>query len=192
MRSRVLVVAVAALLSVAGLAGCRTNVGTAAVIDGHRVTESDVSDYITPNAQPVTLSNSDGSTIQEAPRAFVMRELIGDAFLLKLLGSLPKAPSRTKIDAELDRERGGKTYTQEAEKLGLKGYTENFYKIVLRVQLVQSGLSQVQSTVLNNAAAKLHFPVKVSPRYGTWNGKNFSFDGAPALPSYLKVQSSGR
>jgi hypothetical protein len=189
---RILTVAIASVLAVAGLAGCRTNVGTAAVIDGHRVTESDVNDYVTPNAKPVTLTNSDQSTSQVSPKSFVVQELVGDKLLLKLLGSLPKAPSRAAIDAELQTERKGKTYTQEAEALGLKGYTEGFYKIVLRVQLLQTGLQQVeQSGVdLNSAIAKLHFPVKVSARYGTWDAKTLGFSGNPVVPSYLKVQST--
>ena len=43
---KLIVVTAAALVSI-GLAGCRTNVGTAASVDGKRISDSDVTSYVT-------------------------------------------------------------------------------------------------------------------------------------------------
>jgi hypothetical protein len=189
-RLRILTVALASTLAVAGLAGCRTNVGTAATVDGHRISETSVNNYVTVRAQPVTLQNADQSTSQVSPKSFVVQELIGNQLLLKILAHLKGAPTPAKIDAELDSERKGKTYTQEGESLGLKGFTDDFYKIVLRVQLLQQGLQSLEQsgTDLDSVVKKLHFPVSVSPRYGTWSAKTLGFTGTMPVPSYLKVQ----
>ena len=44
-------VAVAAV-AVLGLTGCDSKIGTAAVVGGHRVSDSDVSQYLTVKAKP--------------------------------------------------------------------------------------------------------------------------------------------
>ena len=46
-RARKLTALAAAVLAVAGLSACRSNVGAAAVVDGHRISESDVHTYLT-------------------------------------------------------------------------------------------------------------------------------------------------
>jgi hypothetical protein len=192
-RLRTLAAVAAAALALTGLAGCRTNVGTAATVDGHRITETDVNRYITPNARPVTERKADQTTTQVSPKTFVVQEVIYDRLFLKILAKIPGAPTPARIDAQLDSARKGKTYTQQAESLGLKGYTEAFYKIVLRVELIKQGLSSEQQAGVdvNSIVTKLHFGVTVSPRYGTWDRKTFSLIAGAAVPGYLTVQPGG-
>jgi hypothetical protein len=187
---RTLGAVLAAVLAVAGLAGCQTNVGTAAVVDGHRITDSDVSQYLTPKAQPV--SGQSGSI---SPRTFVLSELINERLGFKLLQAIPSVSSVTseQLDAKLQQDLAGKSVKSAAESLGLHGYTNDFYQIVLRVRELASVVSsqQQKGVDLQKVFNELHFPVTVSPRYGTWNSKNFTLDGTIPKPPYLSVQPGG-
>lgn len=185
MRLRILAAALATILAAVGLTACQTAAGAAVTIDGQRYTENDVQGYLTPAAQPVPLSQT-----QLSPKAFVVDQLIVDRLLVKVVGLVPNGPSPSAIDAELTKEGRGQSNTSRAEALGLKGYTDSFYKIVLRVQLLQNALQQMQQAGVNLSALVkgLSFPVALSARYGTWDPKSFAFDGTPAVPSYLKLQ----
>ena len=191
MRVRTLGAAVAAVIALAGLAGCRTNVGTAATVDGHRITESDVNDYITPDAS-VSLQTSSGN-FSEAPRSFVIRELIDDRLFRKLLSKTPGGePTNAQLDASLGHDLAGKTPKQFAESIGLRGFTADFDQLFFRVEELNKALSNAQQSGANvNALVKaLRFPVSISARYGHWDRKKFSLVGTPAAPSYLSVQPS--
>ena len=195
MKLRALGAVAAAVLLMTVLAGCRTNVGTAAVIDGHRVTESDVSSYITPAAQPVTVqTSSSGATIKESPRSFVVRELIYDRLFRALLAHTGSGvPTDGQLSAQLRRDLNGQSEDQAARRLGVKGYAAKFDALLLRVQVLQQLLGAQIQHGLDIAALvkKVHLPVTVKPRYGKWNPQKLSFDGSTAIPPYLTVQSGG-
>jgi hypothetical protein len=184
--------AAAAVLAVTGLAGCKNNVGTAAVIDGHRITESDVSHYLTVKAQPVIERNANGQTITVSPRSFVVSELINQKLYFKVIGAIPSVSklTETQLDSQLQSDLQGKSVTQVAESLGLHGFTEDFYRIVLRAQEEVLVLRSAQSNGVDVSAAihKVHFPVTVSPRYGTWDPKTLAFTAGGRLPGYLDLQ----
>lgn len=192
MRVRYVGAVAAAVLAVTGLAGCKNNVGTAAVIDGHRVTESDVSGYLTQKAQPVIERDANGSTVSISPRSFVVSELINQKLYFKVIGAIPSVSklTETQLDSQLQSDLQGKSVTQVAESLGLHGYTEDFYKIVLRAQEEVLVLRSAQSNGVDVSAAihKVDFPVTVSPRYGTWDQKRLEFSAGGRVPSYLDVQ----
>lgn len=185
---RAAAVGVAAVLATAGLTACRTNVGTAATVNGHRITETQVNDYITPNAQPV---QQQGGTM--SPRSFVLYLLIDERLGFAILQGIPSLRHLTsaQLDARLDSDLGGKTPTQVAESEGLKGYQESFYRVALRVQelssIVQSARQQLGSDAVDKIIRTVHFTVSVNPRYGTWDAAKLSFNGTPAVPSYLSV-----
>lgn len=190
---RLSLVAVAAL-ALSALAGCRTNIGTAAVVDGHRISESDVSHYITPGAQPVTENTGTGVTREVAPRSFVVAQLINERLGFAILAKIPSVSSLTsaQLDAKLKQDIAGRSVQSVAEGLGLHGYTTAFYRIVLRVQELSSVIgSAAQNGVdLQQLFRSLDFPVSVSPRYGAWDQAKLSFDGTTALPRYLDVQQA--
>ena len=192
MRVRYVGAVAAAVLAVTGLAGCKNNIGTAAVIDGHRVTESDVSRYLTANAQPVAEPNSTGGSVTVSPRSFVVAELINQKFYFKVIGAIPSVSklTETQLDAQLHSDLQGKSVTQVAEGLGLHGFTEDFYRVVLRAQEEVLVLRSAQSNGVDVSSAirKVDFPVTVSPRYGRWDAKNLQFDAGSRLPSYLELQ----
>jgi hypothetical protein len=178
----------AAVLATAGLTACRTNVGTAATVNGHRITETQVNDYITPNAQPVRQQTGTMS-----PRSFVLYLLINERLGFAIAQRIPgfRGFSSARLDARLDADLAGKTPKQVAEGEGLKGYQESFYRVALRVQelsnIIQTARQQLGSGAVDKAIRTVHFRVSVNPRYGTWNPKSLSFNGSPAVPSYLSV-----
>lgn len=180
------------MLALGGLTACRTNVGTAAVIDGHRVTESDVNQYLTPVAQPVTEQNQTGGSVQVSPRSFVVAQLINERLGFKILGAIPSVSHLTsaQLDAQLQSQLAGKSVDQAAQTLGLHGYTTDFYKIVLRVQEIGSVLrnAQANGVDIGKAISSVTFPVSVSPRYGRWDSRQLQFDSGATVPGYLDVQ----
>jgi hypothetical protein len=190
-RVRTLGAAAAAVLALAGLAGCRTNIGTAAVIDGHKVTESDVSHYLTPNAQPVSEQDQTGTSQQISPRSFVVSQLINERLGFAILQAVPAVSNVTpaQIDSQLQSDLAGKTPREVAESLGLHGYTDDFYQIVLRVQEISGVLRQQDSTAVQKAISTIHFPVTVAPRFGRWDGKQLRFSSGATVPGYLDLKS---
>lgn len=186
-------VLIGAALAVTGLGGCKTNVGTAAVIDGHRITESDVNRYLTADARPVSQQDpASGATVQVSPRSFVVSELINEQLGVKILQAIPSSRDITaaQLEAKLHDDLAGKSETQVAEQLGLHGYTTAFYHVILRVQEISGVLRNAQANGVDVSAAfaKISFPVSVSPRYGRWNAKELRFSSGATTPGYLDVQ----
>jgi hypothetical protein len=192
-RLRTLSAAIAATLVVAGLAGCRTNVGNAATVDGHPISESQVNAYLTPQAQPVALQTSAGSTVQVAPRSYVLENLIDDRLLVALLrltpGGIPSASNIAKITSQ---GLNGKSPAQVARTAKIIGFTPSFYQLWVHNRVLGLVLNDYANRGVNVSALakKLRFPVSVSPRYGAWDAKNLSLSsGASAgLPSFLELQ----
>jgi len=179
------------VLALAGLAGCKTNVGNAAVIDGHRVSESDVNEYLTANAQPVTERDSNNQTVQISARSFVLSQLINERLGFAILREVPSVSDVTpeQIDAQLQDDLAGKSPRQVAESLGLHGFTDAFYEVVLRVQEISGVLRQQNPADVQKAISSVDFPVSVSPRYGKWDSKQLQFTSGAAVPGYLDVKS---
>ncbi|MDT4902219.1 MAG: hypothetical protein QOH52_235 [Pseudonocardiales bacterium] len=193
MRVRALSAVAAVVLAAAGLSGCRTNVGVAATVDGQRITESDINQFITVNAKPVVEQNSSGGSVTISPRPFVLETLIDVQLLAKLLAATPGgAPSESTIATATAKGLNGSTLTKVAEGAGLHGYTAAFDQQWVR--------SRVLGTILNNEAqqgldvraivAKVPFPVSVNPRYGTWDKANLHLasDGNAGLPTFIQLQ----
>jgi hypothetical protein len=187
--------AAAAVLAAASLSGCRTNVGMAATVDGHRISETDVNQFITAKAKPVQEQDSGGASITIAPRPFVLETLIDVRLLAKLLAGTPNGkPTESQIATATAKGLNGSTPRKVAEGAGLHGYTAAFYEQWVR--------SRVLGTVLNNEVqqgldvrkviAKVPFPVSVNPRYGTWDKTNLHLasDATAGLPGFVKLQPS--
>jgi hypothetical protein len=188
------VVAVAALAA-AGLSACRSNVGVAAVIDGHRVTESDVADYLTADAKPVQLNAQQGAPQSVAPRVYVLNTLIDDQLFAKLLAATPSGmPGAADIAQVTQQSLQGHGVAEVATQNGLGGFTSEFQQRWVRVQVLGQIInSEVQQGLdVRAIVAKLHFPVRVNPRYGEWSAANFQLSTAPdaGLPDFLAPRSS--
>lgn len=197
MRLRMLGAAFAAVLAAGSLTACRSNVGLAASVDGHRFSESDVSSYLTPQAQSVRESGANASsTVQVPARSFVVETLIVDRLLKQVTDALPHPPTAGDLASIRDRGLAGSSPTTFAERAGLHGFTASFDSLWIDTKVLQSALSDAQqadsSIDVAAIAGKLHFPVQVNPRYGSWDAKTFSFsaDSNATRPAFLKIKST--
>lgn len=188
MRFRALAVAVAAVLAVGTLSGCRTNIGLAAVANGHRITESELSSYVTPNAQ--SINGQRGST---PPKPFALDILIGIQLYRALLAKTPAGePSPGMVSSMVTQYLNGRSALSVAESLGVHGYSASFAQQVVIYSRLGALLERdLQSGVdVNRIARNLTFPVSVNPRYGVWDARHFSLKATPAAgrPAYLRLQ----
>lgn len=205
-KSRVLIAAVAATLAAGALAGCRTNLGTAASISGHRISDSAVGTWLRPegpSSAAVAAAKAQGQTLG-SPRSQVLQYLIMQQVLQQTLdkeaGGVPsdgvlasyhdQATSlllQTNLaGSELDRRLGA--------GLQSSGISPGFSKVFLRVEemeyLLIARKKLTQLPQLTALIRKAGVSVQVSPRYGKWNASQLVLDGKVATPSYLTVQPS--
>lgn len=189
MRLRLLGAAGAAVVATSLLAGCQSNVGVAARIDGTTVSETQLSNYVTPNAQSV--QGSSGQTT--APKPFVLTILIDNQLLRAVLAqskSGPVTPGRlTTLEHQF---LNGKTPEAEAAALKVKGYSSSFDEQIVEYVVLTNQLNSAFSSSAEFSAAlqKVDFPVSVNPRYGVWNAKQHNLESGPSQgrPSYLRLQ----
>jgi hypothetical protein len=201
-RLRTLSAVLAAVLATVGLTGCRTNIGTAATVDGVRITDSDVTRYVTPRGPDASIAaNASKSNQVVSPRSQVLQFLIQQQVFTRTLKYLGKVPSNAQLAASHDEAASVLLQTQltggaldRAIRKGLpsSGIDPDFAKVYLRVQELEFAIIQSkQLTQLPELIAiikKAHVPVSVSPRYGKWNSAGLGLDGKAAVPSYLTVQ----
>lgn len=188
--------AAVAVLAAATLSACRTNVGNAATIDGHRVSESDVGSYLTPKAQAVAEQDSSGGSLNVPARSFVLETIIVDRLLARIVDALPGDPPTKGALAKI-RQQGlaGSSESAVAKKSGVIGFTAAFNTVWVHSKILNTvlGNAQQQGGIdVRTLAAKTRFPVSVNPRYGTWDRATFSLlSGSDAgLPDFLKLQPS--
>lgn len=202
MRFRTLTAVLAAVVATAGLAGCRTNVGTAATIDGFRITDSDVNHYLTPAGPDSSVAANAGKTGQVvSPRSQVLQFLIQQQVFTQTLKSFGQVPTDAKLAALHDEAAGVLMQTElkgaaldQAIRTGLpkSGITPDFVNAYLRTQELEFAIIKsrqlTQLPELLTLIKKAHVQVSVSPRYGKWSPSTLGLDGKAAVPSYLTVQ----
>jgi hypothetical protein len=197
-RLRTLSAVLAAVLATAGLTACRTNVGTAASINGSRITDSDVNDYVTPTGADAAVA-ANSQTV--SPRSQVLQFLIQQQVFIRTLKSFGKVPSDAQLAASHDEAASVLLQTQltgaaldHAIRQGLpkSGIKPGFVKVYLRTQELEFAiiksrqLTQLPELLALIKKAGVH--VSVSPRYGKWSPSTLGLDGKAAVPSYLTVQ----
>jgi hypothetical protein len=192
-RVRSLTAAVAATLAVAGLAGCRSNIGTAATVNGQRITDSTVSQYITPSAKGVTLQSSSGASVHVAPKAFVLQTLVYTRLLQRLTKVGPGGgPTKGQLAQVQTQTLAGKSAKTFAISQGITGYTTAFDRQLVTRQTYSAVLQAYQQNNVDLQAllTKAKIKVTVSPRYGKWDSKALSLDGTTTagVPSFVRLQ----
>jgi SurA-like protein len=200
-RRRFLITALAASLAVAGLAGCRTNVGVAARVDGHRITESDVNAYLAPGGvdkQVVADATAQGSQVP-APRSQVLQVLIQEQLfrkVLKLRGIRPSAADLAKVHDEsaaavLRTELRGAALDAALDKrLPAFGIKKSFRPLLLRTQALEYLFVKAAGDKAQAELTKADVSVSVSPRYGAWDPKTLQLGNDPVLPSFVTAQTA--
>jgi len=86
----------------------------------------------------------------------------------------------------------GATPAQVTEQSGVHGYTAEFDRLWVRVQILAQTLQNAaqKGVDLKTLIDKLRFPVSVNPRYGTWDKKilDLSTDAGAGIPDFLKIE----
>jgi hypothetical protein len=183
-------VAASTVLACAGLTACQTNVGTAATVEGHRITESDVNDYLTSKARPVTNNN-----VATSPRSFVLEILVDNEVLPRVVA---KADGHEITAAELAAAKaaalqGTSEAVIEKQAAGL-GFRAKLADQVVEQAAYGTLLSAAQGRgVKVDAIIKaLKLKVSVNPRYGAWNAAGLSIDSGTTdgVPSVVRFPAS--
>jgi len=200
-RRRLPVAAASAALAATLLTACHSNVGAAATVDGHRITESDVSKYVGPNAQAIPESDANGQTANVPPKSFVLRTLIDVELFEKVLRELRTESGRAYptpaefAAAETAALQGG-TLDQLKQAVTRSGFKVGFAPVFLRERALQTILSDDASAdngaKIDQVIAKLHPKVSVNPRFGSWDEKTLAFTATQkdGVPSFLRADAT--
>jgi hypothetical protein len=191
------------------LSACQTKVGLAASVGGNRLTDSALTTYVRPGAQPVNVSNSDGSSQTIVPKQAVVETWMQRA----LFDAATSAHGGARTDAETRAARsavlGSHSIKETENAVGARGFTAKFgdllvdreVAVVVLIQRLQKGidagqdLNVLNTTDANNAiiaAVKgAHPDIVVSPRYGTWDETHLALSADPnaGLPSFIVAPS---
>jgi hypothetical protein len=185
-RARKLTALAAAVLAVAGLSACRSNVGAAAVVDGHRISESDVHTYLT--AQGPTGAGLANAGPGLVPQSLALNYIVQErVFTLTLTRTAGGVPSDAALRAQHDQAAttligqgvtGAQYDSGVAAALSGYGLTQKLLPFVLRdLDLEYALVTRTKATAaadLARAIAAQHIGVSVNPAYGTWSASAFS------------------
>ncbi len=171
------------------LTGCDSKVGTAAVVDGNKISESNVASYLTPNATP--LQGADGSST--APRTFVLQYLIQIKVFEQMLKNAGKPASDDELDAAKATVLQGTTEDALVAQVAKVGLDASFEKVFLRSQELKAVIqTKLGADAANAAVLPAEKSIKVNPRYGAWDAKTISLTdlSRSQLPSFLTIDAS--
>jgi hypothetical protein len=188
-----------AALAVAGLSGCQTKVGQAAVVDGVRLSDSDLSRYVTDKAVPFS---SSGGVI--TPKVFALETWIDVQLFERAIRDNGGAITQAERNANESFALNGSDPADVSKAYTDKGFTKALSDLRIQEQAdflllaerlhpdlsstevlqgVQGSLGQqVVSTVI-----KYGKKVSVSGRYGSWDATQLalSTDSQSGLPSFV-------
>jgi len=199
-RRRIVPVLVAAALAATLLAGCKSNVGVAARVNGASISESDVNKYVSPKGvASAVAAQAAGQTV--SPRAEILHFLIQEQVFERTLQHLNIRPSAGELAAQHDQAASTLLQTQLTgadldrtldRQLPRSGVRASFRNTFLRVQeleyLLITKRKLTQFSQLVAIVRRAGIKVSVSPRYGTWDAANLQLNGKSPLPSFVSAQ----
>jgi hypothetical protein len=196
-------VAVAAL----GLSACSSNAGQAAVVGGHRISETTVANYLDPkgpNASALANIASSGGTFQ--PRSEALTDLIrAEIFAVALARTPGGEPSATQLAAVHDavatsqfqsQVTGTKFDKALSAQVTALGFRSSFTKVLVRggelEYLFIQRTKPKKNADLIVELKKLGVTVTTSPRYGKWNAAQLTLGETPeaGLPGFVTFATS--
>jgi hypothetical protein len=201
--------AVAALaglaLAAGGLTACDSKVGQAAIVDGHRISESDLGVYVTPaGPSPSVLAAASAASQHVYPKTEVVQLLVQQQIFERALAKHGGVPSEGELAKLHDQAASTFLGTQLtgaqldrylAKQQGSYGYSSKYAQLLLRTVELEGALAvKVRARSLADltaAVAKLHLTVQVNPRYGKWTPSTLSL-GSPDsnVPDFLKLKGA--
>lgn len=182
-----LVVVPLALTAALSLSGCDTKVGTAAVVNGHKISESTLNSYLTDSTQLIG-----DPTSGTPPRNFVLNLLVFNELAPEILSHTTGGPVKDKDmqEATLPALQGGTEddLRQLIAQVGLKQSFEPVYLDYLRYRTVlRTRISTAEE--LDAAIKSSRIAVSINPRYGAWDPENRAVRqlASSQLPSNVKL-----
>ncbi len=186
MKLRAIGALVVAAAAIVGLSACQTKVGQAAVINGERISDSELATYATrsgPTASALAAAKQQGTPIE--PRVQALTSLLQEQLFLHVLrktGGVPKDSELAALhDEAAQRLLGGQTTTGDAfdavlgKQVRSYGFTDKFTTLVLHVaELEDTIINRTKVTSFPELAAKVGqypVPISVSGRYGSWDNE---------------------
>ena len=199
-RRRIVAAFVAAALATTLLAGCKSNVGVAARVDGTTISESDVNKYLNPKGVASEVAAQSGAQTV-SPRAEILHFLVQEQVFERTLRSLNIRPTAGDLAAQHDAAASTLLQTQLTgadldraldRQLPRSGVRASFRNTFLRVQeleyLLISKRNLTQFSQLVALVRKAGVKVSVSPRYGSWDAANLQLNNKSPLPSFVSAQ----
>jgi len=205
-RVRTLSAAAVVALAVTGLSACRTNVGAAAVVGGHRITESEVQTYLTPEGPTAAAVAQAAQNNQPLyPKSIALNTVVQSRVYAATLTGMPGGlPSDAELHAAHDQAAqtltggsitGAQFDAEVAASLGGEGLRQKLLPLVIRnVDLEYALIVRTKATSAADVAkaiAAQHISVSVNPAYGSWNAATYGV-AAPGskVPDFLTLKST--
>lgn len=199
-------VVVLAVATALGLTACSSNVGLAASVNSHHLTNSDLRSLVRPGATPFR-DQQNGTTVYPQPSAvelWIQTQVVSDAVTLR------GGPAGT---SELNLARRAvlgntpmATVVQDAARQGFTAafasleVDEEAYLVLLAQRLLGHGATAAQAVaalnsgqigqqVLLNAITTSRPQVTVSSRYGVWQPRQFTLKTGPGVgvPAFVQL-----
>ncbi len=201
MRRRILSALALAALTAAGLSACTTKVGAAAIVDGYRISDSDVAGYVAlagPTDAVKQAADQQGQRIE--PKVQALSTLIQAQVFTAVLKGTSGVPTDAQLAAQHDEAvqrllgaaAGGDKFDQQLiTQARSYGFTKKFAGLVVRTAELENELvNQIKASSLADIVAfigKHPVSVNVSKRYGTWTPSSLSLSDDPAagLPGFV-------
>ena len=176
------------------LTGCDSKVGTAAVVNGHKISETSVNNYLTPAAKP--LQSQTGASV--APRTFVLQYLIRNQVFIRALGYAKVDVTDDLLDGSKAAALSGSTEADLTKQVTGVGLDSTFEPVALRYQELLSLVGTTykanadQGKAANAALAKAAGDIVINPRYGSWDASTISLTdlSKTQLPSFLQFDNA--
>jgi hypothetical protein len=178
-------------LSCLGLVACDSKAGTAAIVNGHKITEKELSRYVPASAPPIP--TGDGSTSTPA-KTFVLQYLVRNEVFPLLLAAAGGSVTEAQLQAGKAEALGGSTEAELTRQITQAGLSERFEPVLLRnrqlLNVVRAKLSTDKQVA--DALVKIKDKVSINPRYGSWDLNSLSVLGLgkKQLPSVLSFDQT--
>lgn len=183
----------AGLLMTAGLSACQTHVGAAAYVGDFRISEKTVNSFLTARAKPYVATTSTG-TETIVPKPYVLTLLIEQRIFELTLAEAGGPPTAAELTKAHDTVLANTTDAAVSTQFTGHGFAASLEPMLIRTVELNQLLSARFTTTAERTRAlallqKFGAMARVSPRYGTWDLKNFAVSGT-STPSFLRVNAT--